>query len=329
MSKSKKLTEDQVSKEYSDKIKYFESFLKGIMEQISKVLFDNDIKLAFPISNRIKTVESLIRKSSSTIKIKKSILEVQDIVGIRIIVLFRSDANKVKSLLEQEFKIIKVYQTEDRLNDDQFGYRSIHCIISIPVAWTSVPSFHGCEEFTCEIQIRTISQHAWAEASHLLDYKSNIDLPKKLKRTLSRVNALLETVDNEFEALLQEIQNKSTSEIVLNSTELTNFLDSNIPYTKPKEPKAINNVLQKLSDWDINNISKLEEVYSKNIDRANEIHKEIVALITSMDANSSSIEYNSKKYLIGDIKSVKEKKIYFSQIAFLKLLFDLHFKKIK
>lgn len=53
-----------------------------------------------------------------------------------------------------------------------------------------------------EVQVRTVTQHVWAAASHVLQYKQEASVPLPVRRSIYRVSALLETVDLEFERVL-------------------------------------------------------------------------------------------------------------------------------
>ena len=59
-----------------------------------------------------------------------------------------------------------------------------------------------------EIQIRTVLQHAWSAISHKLEYKTVNDVPKKMRRQLFRISALLEIGDQEFSSLRQISENE-------------------------------------------------------------------------------------------------------------------------
>jgi hypothetical protein len=58
-------------------------------------------------------------------------------------------------------------------------------------------------ELKCEIQIRTILQHAWAEIEHDLEYKSETN-PPEIRRRFAALSALLEIADREFEDIRRQ-----------------------------------------------------------------------------------------------------------------------------
>ena len=112
----------------------------------------------------------------------------------------------------------------------------MHCIVKIPDAWTSLPTFADCQALQAEIQLRTIAQHTWAEASHLLQYKHESSVPFEVRRSINRVAALLETVDLEFERVLSERDSYIAAILIepnatepLNVDTLKAILDARLP----------------------------------------------------------------------------------------------------
>lgn len=59
--------------------------------------------------------------------------------------------------------------------------------------------------------MRTVAQHIWAAASHTLQYKQEQSVPMPVRRSISRVSALLETVDLELERVLREREDYRSS----------------------------------------------------------------------------------------------------------------------
>ena len=90
------------------------------------------------------------------------------------------------------------------MTEGQFGYQSWHYVIAFPEKWLSVPSLCDFRGLRAELQLRTIAQHLWAAASHKLQYKAESSVPLPIRRSIHRVSALLETVDLEFDRVLQE-----------------------------------------------------------------------------------------------------------------------------
>jgi hypothetical protein len=59
----------------------------------------------------------------------------------------------------------------------------------------------------CEIQIRTILQHAWAEISHEFFYKREKTIPESVRSRLRELGVLLQKIDGAF---VEEIDRSST-----------------------------------------------------------------------------------------------------------------------
>jgi hypothetical protein len=57
----------------------------------------------------------------------------------------------------------------------------------------------------CELQIRTLSQDVWAEMDHDFSYKSDLPIPQDIKRSIYRLSALLEILDNGCARVRQSI----------------------------------------------------------------------------------------------------------------------------
>lgn len=144
-------------------------------------------------------------------------------------------------------------------------------MVSIPKEWSRVPTFFGIENYTAEIQIRTLPQHTWAEASKRLHYKQEQNVPRPLLRSIGRVSALLETVDLEFERLLLERQSyrkkleTDTTQRTLNVDLLENVLDSQLPQINKTFDEGYNELLEDLLAFKVDNTVKLINLIKKGI----------------------------------------------------------------
>lgn len=188
--------------QYDQKKLLYEKFCKEIKAQLFELLHQEGIALAFPIESRVKLWESILSKYNHSKIIPKVLEEISDIAGIRIILLFRRDQEKVCRIISDNFNVIKTENTLDRLSVDQFGYGSVHFEVTPKEEWFSVPTLRTLRDLAAEIQVRTASQHIWAAASHTLQYKRERHVPNRVRRSINLVAALLELVDREFERVL-------------------------------------------------------------------------------------------------------------------------------
>ena len=167
-----------------------------VSSTLKKELKNADIDI-FAVEHRVKEEQSLEGKLELKGEKYKTLADITDILGARIICFFSDDVDKTASLIEQLFDIDWENSVDKRsqLTPDAFGYLSLHYICSLPNE-----SGYG-EELTSkkfEIQIRSTLQHTWAAISHDLGYKSEYGVPKRITREMSRVAGLLEIADDQF-----------------------------------------------------------------------------------------------------------------------------------
>jgi hypothetical protein len=183
--------------------------------------------------------------------------------------------------------VIHKEDTATRLTESQFGYQSYHYVLKLPENWLTIPSFQGFDDYSAEIQIRTLAQHIWAVASHELQYKQEASVPQTIRRSISRVSALLETVDLEFERTLSERDQyleelkKEIPDELLNVDLLKKVLDKHLPIERRDVSEPYSELLQNLTNCGINKSSQLislineqlENVVQKDSEKAKKIYK--------------------------------------------------------
>jgi len=197
-----RLEEDKLKKDYEARQASAGSFCSALMEQIKELASQNNIALAVQIESRVKSWYSISEKIEKNNLKLEDILQLYDLVGIRLILLFKRDLDRCRKLIEENLEIIEQEDTASRLDESQFGYQSYHYVIKLPKRWLSIPTLKDFAEYKAEIQIRTMAQHIWAAASHTLQYKQEDNVPKTVRRSIYRVSALLETVDLELKESL-------------------------------------------------------------------------------------------------------------------------------
>jgi ppGpp synthetase/RelA/SpoT-type nucleotidyltranferase len=93
-----------------------------LTRQVQELLDANSVSLSFPIQYRVKTWASLTGKLKRKELALKSLNDLDDLVGLRLILQFKRDVSKVWRLIKQHFKVLKSYDSGGQLGTDQFGY---------------------------------------------------------------------------------------------------------------------------------------------------------------------------------------------------------------
>ncbi len=159
-------------------------------------------QISFRVKDRESLSTKLIRKNHKYVSIK----DITDIVGLRIVLYFEDDIDRIAEIFKNEFDIDIPNSIDKRqVEADKFGYRSLHYVASLNKTRLLLTEYKKFKGLKFEIQIRSILQHSWAEIEHDLGYKGESEIPQTAKRTFYRVAALLEQADIEFVKLRKEI----------------------------------------------------------------------------------------------------------------------------
>ena len=222
-------------KEYDALGEHLENLKSVLADFINSKLTGHEKKIHM-LKIRVKTREGLIDKLLNKGQVYKSLSDVHDLVGARVITYYESHLKDIEDIFRNYFSIDKEQSMNkiQRLNPDQFGYLSWHRVVFLPEEIKPKLTLPGKDHFRFEIQLRTLLQHSWAHNSHALDYDNPVGLPAPLKRRLHRVAALLETADREFSEVAKEIETyvteilgnieNSDAEIPLNTISLEYFI---------------------------------------------------------------------------------------------------------
>ena len=262
-------------------------FCLSVKQQIEELLSTASVTLGVPLEFRVKPWESIVGKIERGSLELATVRDLGDLVGLRLILLFKRDLASVCELMAKTFVVISQEDTSERLLEAQFGYQSLHYGVKLPEEWMSIPSFREFGDFKAELQIRTIAQHMWAAASHELQYKQEEGVPRPVRRSIYRVSALLETVDLEFERVLaerdsylHEVDSKSSKDKVfdesLNVDNLSLILDALLPAAN-KDEELYSELLPNLLYVGIDTSRKLDDLIAKQLDATLARDAEIVA----------------------------------------------------
>ena len=186
---------EAILQEYRENLPRFREMEKSVHQQLSRTFKEAGLLVA-ALESRVKTEASLAGKLELKGSKYKSLADITDILGLRIITFYTEDVDKVASAVERLFTIDWDNSVDKRkLHEiDSFGYVSLHYICSVP----GFP-------YRFEIQMRTLLQHAWSNMNHDTGYKSGVEIPRRYLRSMSRLAGILEMVDEEFSKIRSEL----------------------------------------------------------------------------------------------------------------------------
>ncbi|MDB5344311.1 MAG: RelA/SpoT protein [Schlesneria sp.] len=187
--------------------------------------------LQIPPKPRVKEMDSFLEKVLRKEK-KDPFNEINDLVGVRFVVLLLEDIDRIGAIVKRgswHWQKDRDFESERLSNPDYFAYQSDHFVIRTTKEGvfndTTIPV-----DLTCEIQIRTILQHAYAEMAHSSDYKPSVILPdddqRRIKRALAKGSALIETTDEVFREIKKRLHDygKSVEALLQRSSELYDLI---------------------------------------------------------------------------------------------------------
>lgn len=291
--------------QYDKQHKKYERFAKEVEHQLRSILEEEGI-VCNAITSRVKERDSLDKKIDIKMDKYSNLAEITDIAGIRVITYYDNDVDRVAEIVEREFCVDKDNSIDKRkaLDPDKFGYCSVHYVVSMNETRLNLPECKAYAGLKCEIQIRTVLQHAWAEIEHDLGYKSETGVPRNIRRNFSRLAGLLELADKEFQEIrdfLTEYRHDVTSMMEQDAPEVADSeLDAvvleAILNTNPKLQK-LNQKIGEIAGMEISD-NEPQQKYVSTLQQLNflQIHTTI-QLNQSVDRNMNLAIYLANKIL--------------------------------
>lgn len=272
--------EEQLQKAYVKNLSFWDETLNEISSTISDKLQAEDLK--YSIKKRIKSLESLNAKKQGLIrKGYKQTQLIRDLLGLRFVVPFLEDVERVVDVVRETFNVVEIERKSEALSYREFAYDSVHMEISLENKNINLPEF--CYP-SCEIQIRTILQDAWAEIEHQVVYKSNVEYPdnQSIRKKMAALNANLALSDMIFQEIrdkqqemeswgherFKELQ-KRAKEVSIDSLPKYLVVNEKDKWGKTKKRESQKNIETKL-------LKALEAHNNENYRRAIELYSEIL-----------------------------------------------------
>lgn len=229
----------EIQEDYCSKFPKFDDAGANLVRILLR--FEGVHSVKYRIKDPEHLAEKIIRKKIKNPKLDITINNyqdnVQDLIGIRILHLFKSDWLTIHNQLNRTFKQLEKPEANIRKGDLETLFKSNGCKVKIhPAGYRSVHYLIITEPtlkpYTSEVQVRTIFEEAWSEIDHKVRYPYftenntinqflNIfnrlsgsademgEFVIMLKAEILLNQRLLEKSKNEIEALKEQI-NKST-----------------------------------------------------------------------------------------------------------------------
>lgn len=182
--------------------------VERVTELVSLELGEEAYKSFFkiPPSCRSKETKSAIKKLQKK-KYAQPKEQMTDLVGSRFVVLLKTDIDVVERAIagQTAWAISRDRNPVDEQAKDptSFDYQSVHYLLRNTKEFihkhVKIP-----EGLSCEVQIRTVLQHAYAELGHDRIYKGE-HVPLTVQRLVARCMALMETTDEMFVNAVHEL----------------------------------------------------------------------------------------------------------------------------
>lgn len=223
------------------------------------------------VTGRTKDKKSALEKIDRK-GYKKAEEQMTDLSGIRVILYFESDVDKVSKLISGSFGVDMDNSLDKSkvLSKDQIGYRSVHFVCTLGDARSTLPEYSKFTELKFEVQVRTVLQHAWAELAHDSNYKFSGTLPPEMERKLYLYAGMLEIADKGFNELSaqidlykQSVDEKSKTgdyAVAIDSISLIEYFntwakENNILIGSP--PKDTSELIQELNSFGVSTLAEL------------------------------------------------------------------------
>ena len=172
--------------------------------------------LKVPMVPRLKGDANLIDKALYRSKPYKNPYEdITDKVGMRYVVLLTTHIDPLCAIIEGRecesfwtWSKDKDYEAERLAKPLEFAYQSVHYVLRAKAGLT-IDGLDIPEGIACEVQIRTLLQHAHSELTHDTIYKPKTIAKPSVKRTVAKSMALIEATDEFFAQAMMDLETAS------------------------------------------------------------------------------------------------------------------------
>lgn len=212
------MTEDEFLERWSAERPIAEAWGKFVAQTLTEQLaplvapLSVDIFVRIPATPRVKGDGSILTKAFYRDKnYADPLKQITDKVGVRFVVLLATDIKIVCKAVDEcpewEASKDRDYEEERDAKPSVFDYQSVHYVVrakkAIVFGGVTMPA-----GTPCEIQIRTLLQHAYSEVTHDTIYKPSVTKTPEMQRAASKSMALIEATNDYFQKLVELVEEK-------------------------------------------------------------------------------------------------------------------------
>ena len=258
------------------------------------------------MEHRVKTEKSLIGKLELKGAKYKTINDITDLVGLRVITFYTDEVDKVAAIAKRVFDVDWQESVDKRkLHQlDSFGYNSLHYICRLKAPKDAV----GGASLRFELQMRTALQHVWSTIEHDTGYKGDVKIPREYMRQFSRLAGMMELIDDEFSRLrvvltdyrrqtLSLVRNGKLDDVPLSRDTFRSYLELH-PFDRLNKriaavnqaeiwPVSVMSYLPVLESFGLESLGDVQQFIDENSDDAYQLALSQLA-ITDLDILSSN-----------------------------------------
>ncbi len=182
---------------------------KAIDNKLNELLgeiggFNKALNLEIAPGYSIKSDESILKKAFyRDKKYKDPLKEITDKVRTRIVVTSKKEQELIKDAIIGNNDIWSIVEVKDEysfnMDVEKFSYCAVHLLLRPnQIIFEDEVTDENLDLYVCEVQLKTLLQHAWAQISHDTIYKGEFEYDSELKRLMARSMALMEVTDEYF-----------------------------------------------------------------------------------------------------------------------------------
>lgn len=270
---AQKLTKEEIASWYDSHCQLYGGYAQCIRTLLETLIKGRSLPY-HSITCRAKERQSFLNKVEH--KPYTSCEQITDFAGIRVIAYTTFDVKCICDLIVSEFQCDREHSVDKscEMQEDQVGYLSVHYIVSLNHSREDLAEYTHYKGLKCEIQVRTLLQHAWAEIEHDRNYKFGGVLPKDIRRRFYLVAGTLELMDQEFQNLSDAIDKyaqkvtentqQGNLDIPIDSISLAEFMRQRFPDSQPGQSLADgkSEIIEELHGMGIQTLAQLDTLLS-------------------------------------------------------------------